>query len=172
MHWLIDFLDDVRHDLKHDVKKMNVRRRANRLVDFLDDVQHDVRKDVKHMNLRRRADNIKRTVQHIDMPQVSFNTSNFIFGAMAGALLGIVVAAFMLPKSGRETRAYLSDKTREVGAKAKDTIGTATDKAGRLVEQGRDRVGTTLKRAQERGQKQYDSSMEQGRELAREHKGE
>lgn len=172
MNWFIDFLDDVRHDLKHDVKKMNMRRRANRFIDFLDDVQHDVKKDVKHMNLRRRANTIKSTVQNVELPRVSFNTSNFIFGAMAGALLGIVVAAFVLPKSGRETRALISDKTRAVGEKAKDTIGTATDKAGRLVEQGRDRVESTLKRTQQLGQKQIESVKSQSHEKAREHMGE
>lgn len=166
MHWLIDFLDDVQHDLRHDARRMNMRRRANKFMDFLDDVQHDVKHDVKHMNLRRQAHNIKRNVQNVELPQVSFNTSNFIFGAMAGALLGIVVAAFVLPRSGRETRALISDKTRQVGAKAKDTLETASDKAGRLVEQGRDRVETTLKRAQERGQKQYDSAKMEGRDMA------
>ena len=144
----------------------------NWFIDFLDDVQHDVKKDVKHMNLRRKANNIKSTMQHVELPQVSFNTSNFIFGAMAGALLGIVVAAFVLPKSGRETRAYLSDKTHEVSAKAKDTIGTVSDKAGRLVEQGRDRVGSTLKRTQELGQKQIEGVKSQSREKAREHASE
>lgn len=166
MNWFIDFLDDVQHDLRHDVKKMNLRRRANRFIDFLDDVQHDVKKDVKHMNLRRRANNIKSSVQNVDLPHVSFNTSNFIFGAMAGALLGIVIAAFVLPKSGRETRALISDKTRAVGAKAKDTLETATDKAGRLVEQGRDRVESTLKRTQDRGQKQFDSVKRESRDMA------
>jgi gas vesicle protein len=162
MNWFIDFLDDVQHDLRRDVKRMNLRRRTNKFLDFLDDVQHDVKHDVKHMNLRRKADKVKRNVQNVSLHRDTFSTGNFLYGAIAGAFLGIIVAAFVLPKSGRETRAYLSEKSREVKDKAVGTLETASDKAGRLVEQGRDRVESTLKR----GQKQYDVAKSQGRDFA------
>jgi gas vesicle protein len=66
------------------------------------------------------------------------NASGFVIGLLAGAIIGGAVALLYAPKSGKETRQLIKDKTTEVVDTVKeetseviDTVKEAVSEAGR-----------------------------------------
>jgi gas vesicle protein len=53
--------------------------------------------------------------------------SGFLAGAAVGAAVGAGVALLLAPKTGKETRAWLGDKSREVKGKLGEAYGRAKD---------------------------------------------
>jgi gas vesicle protein len=65
----------------------------------------------------------------------------FLIGALGGAAVALLYA----PKSGRETRDYLSEKAREGRARAADAAAKGRD----AFNQGRDTINTAIERGRE-----------------------
>ena len=123
--------------------------------------------DVKDIDVKKQAKQVKNRMP--DMPEMSFQghpfvVRDFLLGIAVGGILGYLASLLFAPQSGEETRAYISDKSREIGQKAKGTVEEAVDKTGRLVEEGRDRVESTLRK----GQKEFDATKQQGRDVTNE----
>lgn len=86
----------------------------------------------------------------------------FFLGAVAGAAAALLLA----PKTGRETRELLAEQSGEVLNRAKATAGEAREKAGGLLEKGREYLEEQSNRlisAFEAGRAAMRDEMTQGR---------
>ena len=65
------------------------------------------------------------------------NVGGIVAAFAAGALIGAGVALLMAPRSGKETRELLSQRTRDLKDKAKDAVdharGAITDRKNEIV---------------------------------------
>ena len=120
--------------------------------------------DVKDIDVRDQAKWVRNRFQHLPevRQQDSFTMKDFLLGFAIGGVVGYLASLLFAPQSGRETRAYLSDKSRELRQAAKDTVDEAADKTGRLVDEGRERVESTL----HKGRKDLEETKQQGRDAA------
>lgn len=90
------------------------------------------------------------------------NFGGFLTGLLLGGVLGYAVAMLNAPRRGVETRQMLSEKGREIGDRAKETMQTTVDKTGKLVSEGRDRIGTTIGDTRERVQERVSDLKTRG----------
>jgi gas vesicle protein len=74
----------------------------------------------------------------------STEASTSVFAFLAGALIGAGVAMLLAPRSGAETRQWLSDYAE----KAKDQMGTAIESGKEYLQAGVDRGKEYLETAQ------------------------
>lgn len=78
----------------------------------------------------------------------------FMWGLLLGGAAGYAIAMLYAPRTGRETRAVLNEKSRELRDRAVETVHTTVDKTGKIVTEGRERIGEgiveTRNRMQER----------------------
>ena len=81
------------------------------------------------------------------------NNKGFISGLLTGGFIGALAALLYAPKSGREFRKDISDKSSEIindtgellenaKSKAADVISDVKKKAGNLLEEGKNTVGS------------------------------
>lgn len=81
------------------------------------------------------------------------SNKGFISGLLAGGFIGALAALLYAPKSGRELRKDISDKSSEImndtgelfenaKSKAADVISDVKKKAGNLLEEGKNTVGS------------------------------
>jgi gas vesicle protein len=75
---------------------------------------------------------------------------DMLLGMILGGVVGYAYAILSAPKSGRETREELTEKSRELREKAVETLNETRDKTGKLIETGRSKVEDTVARARER----------------------
>ncbi|MFC0328912.1 YtxH domain-containing protein [Paenibacillus sepulcri] len=61
--------------------------------------------------------------------------SSFMFGAVAGSILGSVTALLLAPKAGKELRRDISDGTRQVTDRTVRVVTHAGDSTARIVKQ-------------------------------------
>jgi gas vesicle protein len=64
--------------------------------------------------------------------ETGFSGSTVVLALLGGAVAGAAVALLTAPKTGRETRAMIADKTRDVRDKITDTINDGREKARNL----------------------------------------
>jgi gas vesicle protein len=77
-----------------------------------------------------------------------------------GAVTGAAVALLMAPKSGRETREIIAERSGDLLRKAQDAAGDAPSRAGDLFERGREYFDEQTQR--------LTSALEAGRSAMRE----
>ena len=80
----------------------------------------------------------------------------FILGTLAGAAVALLLA----PKTGRETREFLAERSSELLTKAQETAGETQGRAGDLFDKGREYL-------EEQGQR-LASAFEAGRAAMKE----
>jgi len=56
---------------------------------------------------------------------------------LTGAVIGAAVAILFAPKSGKETRQYISDKTQQAGDAINETRKDIVDASREVIERGR-----------------------------------
>ncbi len=74
----------------------------------------------------------------------------FMFGLLAGTVIGVGVGLLLAPKSGEELRGELGERTRDLGNKAAEQYRRAGDRAGDWAAKGRD-LADRVKDAAARG---------------------
>src|ERR1700733_14744282 len=79
-------------------------------------------------------------------------------GCLAGGL-GVGIGILLAPKSGEETREYLTDKVREGREYAESQVGRLRNRVEDLVERGDDAIAAT--------KKQIATAMDVGHEVYR-----
>ena len=57
------------------------------------------------------------------------SSSNFLVGFIIGAIAGVAIGFLYAPKSGKETRALLKEKAKEVKGKASEITGRIKESA-------------------------------------------
>ena len=72
---------------------------------------------------------------------VNSYTKGFFLGTLIGGAAGAIVALLLAPKSGRELRRDIADKSGEIYGKAADYLEDAQDEVRDIVNQGRAKVG-------------------------------
>ena len=88
----------------------------------------------------------------------------FLAGLGVGALIGILYA----PKSGRETREDLAQSAREGSEYLKARGRQAAERAGQIVDKGKEQVSHYVGRGREvvdRGRAQWEDFVERGKNL-------
>lgn len=85
-------------------------------------------------------------------------TKGFLFGAILGGTVGAVVALLTAPKSGKELRKDISDKSTEYYGKAGNLWAETEQKVGR-------QVATTVNEGRVKAQNIIDSAKKQANEL-------
>ena len=89
-------------------------------------------------------------------------TGAALMGFVAGFIGGAVVALLYAPSSGRDTRAYLSEKASRAKEKGEQLRDIATQQGREVAEQGR--------AVFERGREAFSSAVNEGREAYRQTK--
>lgn len=73
-------------------------------------------------------------------------SGKFILGAALGALTGAVAGILFAPKSGKETRKLIVDKTKEYGEKGKEMIEKGTDIAKDKIKEAADTISEKMEK--------------------------
>lgn len=88
----------------------------------------------------------------------------FVAGLSVGALIGVLYA----PKSGRETREDLAQKTREGKEYIRVRSRQAADQVGTMVDKGREQVNQYVDRGRDvmdKGRAQWEDFVERGKKV-------
>lgn len=93
---------------------------------------------------------------------------DFLTGLLVGGAVGYVMALLNAPRPGDETRQMLTERGRELRAQAMDTVQTTVDKTGKLVTEGRERLGTTVETTRNRVQSRVSDLKGRGEEVVTE----
>jgi gas vesicle protein len=86
----------------------------------------------------------------------------FLAGLGVGALVGILYA----PKSGRETREVIADRTREGAEYLRNRTQQAAEHVSALVDKGKEQAGDYV----DRGRAQWEEFVERGKNLVTDQK--
>ncbi len=98
----------------------------------------------------------------------NFDMSSMLAGLLTGGVIGYAAATLFAPQSGKETRAYLSDKSQELTNKVKGTMEDTMDKANQLISKGEDKTREKEGQAKE----QFEAGKQEAKDYtnqAREH---
>lgn len=89
-------------------------------------------------------------------------SKGFIFGALIGGAVGAVTALLLAPKSGKELRRDIADKSLEVYDKASDYLADVQENVGNTVSdtvnEGRRRAQTIISGAKRQAQDLLDDA--------------
>lgn len=85
----------------------------------------------------------------------------FVYGAIAGGVVGSVAALLLAPKSGRELRKDIADKTSSMSDQTARIAGQVTDKTVELAKQ----VGSTASTAASKVKESASTVMDNVRAL-------
>lgn len=66
--------------------------------------------------------------------------SEFYWGMLAGMIVGGAAGLLLAPKPGPEARAWITDKTQDIGGKVRGSTEQVVVKGKELVEKGKDAV--------------------------------
>ena len=75
--------------------------------------------------------------QRNGMESASDDGSNRLTWFLTGAVIGATVAMLYTPKSGKDTRRYIADKTQQGRDAVADTAGDIADAGREMFERGR-----------------------------------
>lgn len=72
------------------------------------------------------------------------------FGSfLRGMIIGGVIALLLAPRSGRETRQMLNDKSTEIKGKATGLVNDTRDRAQSVISDARSKIEDTMKNVKE-----------------------
>jgi gas vesicle protein len=78
--------------------------------------------------------------------------ATFLIGFIAGSMLGAGLALLFAPKVGEETRRDVAERAQRVREKAREGLGTASDRVTHFAERGKAMVQTAAEKAREAAQ--------------------
>jgi len=78
--------------------------------------------------------------------------ATFLIGFIAGSMLGAGLALLFAPKAGDETRREVAERAQRVREKAREGLGTASDRVTHFAERGKAMVQTAAEKAREAAQ--------------------
>ena len=78
--------------------------------------------------------------------------STFLIGFIAGSMLGAGLALLFAPKPGDETRREVAERAQRVRDKAREGLGTASDRVTHFAERGKAIYQTAAEKAREAAQ--------------------
>lgn len=106
------------------------------------------------------------------MSQHGSKFGDFVTGVLVGGAIGYVVALLNAPRPGDETRQMLTERGRELRERAMDTVQTTVDKTGKLVNEGRGRLETTVDETKNRVQERVTDLKDRGETVLTEMRGQ
>ena len=78
--------------------------------------------------------------------------STFLIGFIAGSMLGAGLALLFAPKPGDETRREVAERAQRVSDKAREGLGSASDRVAQFAERGKAMYQTAAEKAREAAQ--------------------
>jgi gas vesicle protein len=78
--------------------------------------------------------------------------STFLIGFIAGSMLGAGLALLFAPKPGDETRREVAERAQRVSEKAREGLGSASDRVAQFAERGKAMYQTAAEKAREAAQ--------------------
>ncbi len=79
-------------------------------------------------------------------------SGNFLVGFIAGSMLGAGLALLFAPRPGEDTRREVSERAQRVREKAREGIGTASDRVTHFAERGKVMYQNAAEKAREAAQ--------------------
>jgi gas vesicle protein len=83
----------------------------------------------------------------------------FLVGFIAGSMIGAGLALLFAPKAGDQTRREVAEQAQRVREKAREGLGTASDRVSQFAERGKAMYQTAADKAREAAQ-----AVREGRE--------
>lgn len=80
------------------------------------------------------------------------SSATFLIGFVAGSMLGAGLALLFAPKAGDETRREVAERAQRVTSKAREGLGTASDRVAQFAERGKAMYETAAEKAREAAQ--------------------
>ena len=76
----------------------------------------------------------------------------FLVGFIAGSMIGAGLALLFAPKAGDQTRREVAEQAQRVREKAREGLGTASDRVSQFAERGKAMYQTAADKAREAAQ--------------------
>jgi gas vesicle protein len=76
----------------------------------------------------------------------------FLVGFIAGSMIGAGLALLFAPKAGDQTRREVAEQAQRVREKAREGLGTASDRVAQFAERGKAMYQTAADKAREAAQ--------------------
>ena len=80
------------------------------------------------------------------------NGGGFLIGFIAGSMIGAGLALLFAPKPGDQTRREVAEQAQRVREKAREGLGTASDRVSHFAERGKAMYQTAADKAREAAQ--------------------
>ena len=78
--------------------------------------------------------------------------ANFLIGFIAGSMLGAGLALLFAPRPGEETRRDVTERAQRARERAREGLGTASDRVTHFAERGKAMYQTAAEKAREAAQ--------------------
>ena len=78
--------------------------------------------------------------------------ATFLIGFIAGSMLGAGLALLFAPKPGDQTRREVAEQAQRVREKAREGLGTASDRVTQFAERGKAMYSTATEKARDAAQ--------------------
>lgn len=78
--------------------------------------------------------------------------ATFLIGFIAGSMLGAGLALLFAPKAGEETRREVAEQAQRAKDKAREGLGSASDRVAQFAERGKAMYQTAAEKAREAAQ--------------------
>ena len=78
--------------------------------------------------------------------------ATFLVGFIAGSMLGAGLALLFAPRPGDQTRRDVAERAQRVREKARDGLGTASERVTQFAERGKEMYKTAADKAREAAQ--------------------
>lgn len=78
--------------------------------------------------------------------------ATFLIGFIAGSMLGAGLALLFAPKAGEETRREVAERAQRATDKAREGLGSASDRVAQFAERGKAMYQTAAEKAREAAQ--------------------
>lgn len=95
----------------------------------------------------------------VEDPNGRDSGSTFLVGFIAGSMLGAGLALLFAPRAGDETRREVAERAQRVREKAREGIGSASERVTHFAERGKAMYQTAAEKAREAAQ-----AVREGRE--------
>lgn len=87
--------------------------------------------------------------------------TDFLVGVVLGSIVGAAIGLLMAPQSGEETREMVGEQARDLSDKVKEGSRQFVESGRDLMEQGKSRVSTVIRRGREEVQSMTQGEQEQ-----------
>lgn len=88
----------------------------------------------------------------VDDPNGRTGGATFLIGFIAGSMLGAGLALLFAPRTGDETRREVAERAQRVREKAREGLGSASERVTQFAERGKAMYQTAADKAREAAQ--------------------